>query len=164
MACKVVKSKEFNYEFSFKVFFKKLVIKCQSNGIESLSIPFLIILFRLQFIYLNISINKIDIASRGSRMESALAAAQLHDGYVAYPWQKQMQELLPIPNSSCFLSILFLPKSSDSVSHRYNDLEDTLSRANAWHTASQASGVPIVFMNIQTESLLTKVHQNRNKP
>ncbi|CAI9290145.1 unnamed protein product [Lactuca saligna] len=96
-------------------------------------------------------------ASRGSRMESALAAAQLHDGYVAYPWQKQMQELLPIPNSSCFLSILFLPKSSDSVSHRYNDLEDTLSRANAWHTASQASGVPIVFMNIQTESLLTKI-------
>lgn len=96
-------------------------------------------------------------ASRGSRMASALAAAQLHDGYVAYPWQKQMQELLPIPHSSCFLSILFLPKSCASVPHRYNDLEDTLARANAWHTASQASGVPIVFMNIQTESLLTKI-------
>lgn len=84
-------------------------------------------------------------------------AAQLHDGYVAYPWQKKMQELLSIPNSSCFLSILFLPKASERVPHRYNDLEDTLSRANAWHTASQASGVPILFMNIQTESLLTKV-------
>ncbi|KAI3706364.1 hypothetical protein L6452_24048 [Arctium lappa] len=96
-------------------------------------------------------------ASRGSRMVSALAAAQLHDGYVAYPWQKKMQELLSIPNSSCFLSILFLPKASDRVPHRYNDLEDTLSRANAWHTASQASGVPILFMNIQTESLLTKI-------
>lgn len=40
---------------------------------------------------------------------------------------------------------------------RYNDLEDTLARANAWLSCSQANGVPIVFMNIQTESLLTKV-------
>lgn len=68
-----------------------------------------------------------------------------------------MQELLSIPNSSCFLSILLLPKVSDRVASRYNDLEDTLARANAWLNASQASGVPIVFMNIQTESLLTKV-------
>ncbi|KAI3688218.1 hypothetical protein L1987_81928 [Smallanthus sonchifolius] len=96
-------------------------------------------------------------ASRTSRMVSALAAAKLHDGYVAYPWHKKMQELLSIPNSSCFLSILFLPKASEAVAYRYNDLEDTLSRANAWHTASQASGVPILFMNIQTESLLTKI-------
>lgn len=90
-------------------------------------------------------------------MVNALAAAKLQDGYVAYPWQKKMKEMLSIPNSSCFLSILFLPKASDKVAHRYNDLEDTLSRANAWHTASQTTGVPIVFMNIQTESLLTKV-------
>ncbi|KAD2249703.1 hypothetical protein R6Q59_011777 [Mikania micrantha] len=96
-------------------------------------------------------------ASRNSRMVSALAAAKLHDGYVAYPWHKKMQELLSIPNSSCFLSILFLPKASETVAYRYNDLEDTLSRANAWHTACQASGVPVVFMNIQTESLLTKI-------
>ena len=40
---------------------------------------------------------------------------------------------------------------------RYNDLEDTLARANAWLSCSQANGVPIVFMDIQTESLLTKV-------
>ncbi|KAJ0714164.1 hypothetical protein HanPI659440_Chr13g0486461 [Helianthus annuus] len=96
-------------------------------------------------------------ASRSSRMVSALAATKLHDGYVAYPWHKKMQEVLTIPNSSCFLSILFLPKASETIAYRYNDLEDTLSRANAWHTASQASGVPILFMNIQTESLLTKI-------
>lgn len=71
---------------------------------------------------------------------------------------KKMQEVLPVPNSSCFLSILFLPKASDRVASRYNDLEDTLARANTWLYASQASGVPIVFMNIQTESLLTKVN------
>nr|GEU94408.1 ARID DNA-binding domain-containing protein [Tanacetum cinerariifolium] len=94
-----------------------------------------------------------------SRMANALEAAKLHDGYVAYPWQKKMQELRPVPNPSCFLSIIFLPKASEKIAYRYNDLEDTLSRANAWHAASQASGVPIVFLNIQTESLLAYLQQ-----
>ncbi|KAE8721610.1 histone H3.2 [Hibiscus syriacus] len=76
---------------------------------------------------------------------------------VSYPWERRMQEMLSVPNSSSFLSILLLPKASDRMASRYNDLEDTLARANSWLTASQASGVPIVFMNIQTESLLTKI-------
>lgn len=96
-------------------------------------------------------------ASRNSRMVSALTRTQLQDGYVAYPWGRKMQEFLSVPNSSCFLSILFLPKSSDRAASRYNDLEDTLARANAWLTASQSAGVPVVFMNIHTESLLTKI-------
>ena len=96
-------------------------------------------------------------ASRNSRMVSALTRTQLQDGYVAYPWGRKMQEFLSVPNSSCFLSILLLPKSSDRAASRYNDLEDTLARANAWLTASQSAGVPVVFMNIHTESLLTKV-------
>ena len=90
-------------------------------------------------------------------MVSALTRTQLQDGYVSYPWERRMQEVLSVPNSSCFVSLLFLPKASDRVASRYNDLEDTLARSNAWLNASQASGVPIVFMNIQTESLLTKV-------
>nr|GEV45092.1 hypothetical protein [Tanacetum cinerariifolium] len=44
-------------------------------------------------------------------MANALEAAKLYDGYAAYPWQKKMQELRPVPNPSCFLSIIFLPKS-----------------------------------------------------
>lgn len=95
-------------------------------------------------------------ASRNSRMVDALAKTPLQDGQVSYPWEKRMQEL-SVPNSSFFLSILFLPRTSDRNPSRYNDLEDTLARSNAWLTASQASGVPIVFMNIQTESLLTKI-------
>ncbi|KAH6766712.1 hypothetical protein C2S52_017695 [Perilla frutescens var. hirtella] len=95
--------------------------------------------------------------SRTSRMVSALERSPLQDGYVSYPWEKRMVEMLSIPNSSSFYSILFLPKASDKANTRYNDLEDTLARANAWINASQASGVPIVFMNIQTESLLTKI-------
>ncbi|KAI3461078.1 hypothetical protein Pfo_017741 [Paulownia fortunei] len=96
-------------------------------------------------------------ASRTIRMVSALDRAPLQDGYVSYPWERRMHEMLSIPNSSSFYSILFLPKASDKVGSRYNDLEDTLARAHAWINASQESGVPIVFMNIQTESLLTKI-------
>ncbi|KDP20189.1 hypothetical protein JCGZ_07909 [Jatropha curcas] len=96
-------------------------------------------------------------ASRSSRIVTALSSATLQDGYVSYPWTRRMQEVLPVTNSSCFLSILLLPKVSDRVASRYNDLDDTLARANTWLYASQASGVPIVFMNIQTESLLTKI-------
>lgn len=90
-------------------------------------------------------------------MVSALTRSKLQDGYVSYPWERRMQELLPVPYSSSFLSVLFLPKASDRSASRYNDLEDTLARANVWLNASQAAGVPVVFMNIQTESLLTKV-------
>ncbi|CAK9146755.1 unnamed protein product [Ilex paraguariensis] len=96
-------------------------------------------------------------ASRTSRMVSALTMTQLQDGYVSYSWERRMQELLSVPNSSCFFSMLLLPKASERTAFRYNDLEDTLARANAWLNASQASGVPVVFMNIQTESLLTKI-------
>lgn len=96
-------------------------------------------------------------ASRSTRVVSALSRARLQDGYVSYPWDRRKQEVLLIPNSSCFLSMLLLPKASDAVASRYNDVEDTLARANVWLNAAQASGVPIVFMNVQIESLLTKV-------
>ncbi|KAK9123055.1 hypothetical protein Sjap_012657 [Stephania japonica] len=97
------------------------------------------------------------LATRSSRVVCALSKAQLQDGYVSYPWEKKMQELLPVSNSSCFLSLLILPKASDRSASRYHDLDDTLARANAWLHASQQSGVPIAFLNIQTESLLTKI-------
>ncbi|KAL2487889.1 hypothetical protein Fot_41238 [Forsythia ovata] len=96
-------------------------------------------------------------ASRTSRMVSALERNPLQDGYVSYPWERRKQEMLSVPNSSSFYSILLLPKASDKVAFRYNDLEDTLARAQSWINASQESGVPVVFMNIQTESLLTKI-------
>jgi hypothetical protein len=91
--------------------------------------------------------------SRSSRVVCALSKAQLQDGYVSYPWEKKMRESLPIPNSSSFL----LPSALDREGFRYNNVEDTLARANAWILSSQASGVPITFLNVQTEALLTKV-------
>ena len=42
-----------------------------------------------------------------------------------------MRELLPVPEASCFLSLLLLPKATDGSNTRYNSLEDTLARADA---------------------------------
>ncbi|KAJ6852180.1 uncharacterized protein M6B38_254405 [Iris pallida] len=95
--------------------------------------------------------------SRSSRVVTALSKAQLQDGYVSYAWEKKMSETLPISNSSSFLSLLILPKASDPDATSYNSLEDTLARANSWLISTQASGVPILFMNVQTEALLTKI-------
>lgn len=95
--------------------------------------------------------------SRSSRVVCALSKAQLQDGYVSYPWEKKMREVLPIPNSSSFLSLLILPMALDRAGSRYNSVEDTLARANAWILSSQATGVPIAFLNVQTEALLTKI-------
>jgi hypothetical protein len=69
-----------------------------------------------------------------------------------------MRDSLCAPNSSCCLSILILPKSLDQNACRYESFEDTLARANTWLSSSQASGIPIKFMNLQSEALLTKVH------
>lgn len=97
------------------------------------------------------------LGTRGTRVASALSKAQLQDGYVAYPWEKKMRDTMRMPNSTCYLSILILPKSLDSNACRYESFDDTLARANAWLSSSQASGIPVVFMTVQSEALLTKV-------
>ncbi|TVU10002.1 hypothetical protein EJB05_43505, partial [Eragrostis curvula] len=95
--------------------------------------------------------------TRSKRVASALSKAQLQDGYVAYPWEEKMCDMLRMPNSSCYLSMLVLPKALDSNACRYESFEDTLARANAWLYSSQASGVPIDFISVQSEALLTKI-------
>ncbi|CAL5082080.1 unnamed protein product [Urochloa decumbens] len=95
--------------------------------------------------------------SRSTRVASALSKAQLQDGYVAYPWEKKMRDILRTSNSSCYLSMLVLPKALDSNACRYESFDDTLARANAWLYSSQALGIPIDFINVQSEALLTKI-------
>ncbi|EMS46565.1 hypothetical protein TRIUR3_24882 [Triticum urartu] len=68
-----------------------------------------------------------------------------------------MRDSLRTPNSSCFLSMLVLPKALDLNACRYESFEDTLARANTWLYSSQDSGIPIEFMNLQSEALLTKI-------
>nr|CAB3457415.1 unnamed protein product [Digitaria exilis] len=95
--------------------------------------------------------------TRSTRVASALSKAQLQDGYVAYPWDKKIRDTMRMPNSSCYLSILILPKALDSNACHYESFDDTLARADAWLSSSQASGIPIDFMNVQSEALLTKI-------
>lgn len=95
--------------------------------------------------------------TRSTRVASALSKAQLQDGYVAYPWDKKMRDTLHTPNSSCYLSMLVLPKALDSNACHYESFDDTVARANAWFYSSQAAGIPIDFMNVQSEALLTKI-------
>ncbi|KAL6844740.1 hypothetical protein ACP4OV_025399 [Aristida adscensionis] len=95
--------------------------------------------------------------TRSTRVASALSKAQLQDGYVCYPWEEKMHDMLRMPYSSSYLSMLVLPKALDSNACRYESFEDTLARANAWLYSSQVSGIPIDFMNVQSEALLTKI-------
>lgn len=104
--------------------------------------------------------NRVCKGSRSSRVVCALSNAQLKDGYITFPWEKKARDLLPVPYSSAFLSLIILPRASDSSGARYSSLEDTLAQANAWLVSSQAAGVPISFMNIQTEALLTKANNS----
>ena len=90
-------------------------------------------------------------------MLKARPDVKIGHAYEPFPCVKKMRELLPVPEASCFLSLLLLPKATDGSNTRYNSLEDTLARADAWLLSSQASGVPVVFMNVQTEALLTKI-------
>ncbi|CAN6173833.1 unnamed protein product [Urochloa humidicola] len=94
--------------------------------------------------------------SKNSKLLSALRDAKIGHAHEPFPWEKKMRELLPVPSASCFLSLLLLPKATDASNTKYNSLDDSLARADAWLRSSQASGVPVVFMSVQTEALLTK--------
>uniref|UniRef100_A0ACD5YEY1 Uncharacterized protein n=1 Tax=Avena sativa TaxID=4498 RepID=A0ACD5YEY1_AVESA len=102
--------------------------------------------------------------NRGTRVASALSKATLQDGYVTYPWEQKMRDSLCSPVSSSCLSMLILPKSLDQNASRYESFEDTLARANTWLYSSQASGIPIKFMNLQSEALLTKISGETASP
>ncbi|CAM0950859.1 unnamed protein product [Alopecurus aequalis] len=98
----------------------------------------------------------------GSKNEKMAAVAALRDAKIAsayepFPWDKKMRELLPMPDSSRFLSLLLLPKATDGTHTRYNSLDDTLARADAWLASSRCSGVPVRLISVQTEALLTKI-------
>uniref|UniRef100_A0ACD5XQT0 Uncharacterized protein n=1 Tax=Avena sativa TaxID=4498 RepID=A0ACD5XQT0_AVESA len=100
--------------------------------------------------------------TKGPKNEKMVAVAALRDAKIAsayepFPWERKMRELLPVPDSSRFLSLLLLPKAMDGTHTRYNSLDDTLARADAWLASSRCSGVPVKLASVQTEALLTKI-------
>ena len=64
-------------------------------------------------------------------MLKARPDVKIGHAYEPFPCVKKMRELLPVPEASCFLSLLLLPKATDGSNTRYNALEDTLARADA---------------------------------
>ncbi|KAK3037277.1 hypothetical protein RJ639_029689 [Escallonia herrerae] len=73
---------------------------------------------------------------------------------VKYDWKMKVGTYLPDQRSTVVNSVLFMPLASEHA------IDATTVRTMAWFNAAVSSGIPLVFVNIQTEQIITSEKAN----
>ncbi|GLJ11683.1 hypothetical protein SUGI_0174580 [Cryptomeria japonica] len=82
-------------------------------------------------------------------------AKQVCMDMVPYDWKEKGARCNPNDDSPVIFSVLFMPFKSFDNSTEFQSVEETTRRSMGWFYGAQSSGVPLIFVNIQTEQILS---------